>query len=309
MQNLKYFLESSLVNEHNIDSASQLIFVIGLPAAGKSTFINNTLPKYFPTIKGSRRTTAKRRMATSRLSDSDVQLHKHQKFAAMDFINAIRDVDRETFYEIKSELEKKYNSVDAQKDLGVPFKISTDWEWVAQRKDLSDGKFKDEFIKEFFKKDWAINFAVRPIAKKDHKINELIKVKLEPELPAGMENFNSNDIVVPTTGSELRKLTDVISKASEQYAVSVVYLDMPTDVAVEKDEGRRKKEGRGVGRKLIESMADGIKNTWEYLTKGGFKNEDMYKLLHFKWVPDSGWGHYEFEKEYVNKELIKLYEL
>lgn len=36
MQDLKYFLEST-INEHLIDSAPQMIFVIGLPAAGKST--------------------------------------------------------------------------------------------------------------------------------------------------------------------------------------------------------------------------------------------------------------------------------
>jgi hypothetical protein len=140
------------------------------------------------------------------------------------------------------------------------------------------------------------------------KINELIKISLDPDM-GDMPNFNNNDIVIPTTGSELSKLTRVITKASEQYAISVVYLDMPTEVAVEKDEGRRKKEGRGVGRKLIEGMADGIKDTWDYLSKGGFEKEGMYKLLHFKWVPDGGWGHYEFEKEYVNKKLIKDYEL
>lgn len=307
MQDLKYFLEST-VNEHLIDSAPQMIFVIGLPAAGKSTFINNTIPKYFPSIKGTRRTTSKRRMVSSRLSDSDVQLHKHQKKAAMDFINAIRGRDEEQFREIIRQAEDMYNSVPAQKDLGVKFKISTDWNWVEQHKDLNDSQFRAAFLKDFFKKDWAVNFAVRPAGKEDHKINELIKINLDPEMD-DMPNFNNNDIVIPTTGSELSKLTRVITKASEQYAISVVYLDMPTEVAVEKDEGRRKKEGRGVGRKLIEGMAEGIKDTWDYLSKGGFEKEGMYKLLHFKWVPDGGWGHYEFEKEYVNKKLIKDYEL
>lgn len=308
MQDLQYFLES-LINEHNIDSAPQLIFIIGLPAAGKSTFINMTLPKYFPSIQDTRRKSAKKRMVSARISDSDIQLHKHQKFAAMGFVDAIRNGDEGAFNELKSRLERDYNETDAQKDLGVKFKISTDWKWVEAHKDLSDGQFKTAFLKDFFKKDWAINFAVRPAAKGDHKINELIKTQLEPELPAGMENFNDNDLVVPTTGSELRKLTNVISQATDKYAISVVYLDMPTEEAVKKDEGRRKESGRGVGRKLIESMADGIKNTWDYLSRGGFKNEGMYKLLHFKWVPDGGWGHYEFEKEYVNKKLIKDYEL
>ena len=307
MQRLKYYLESMLV-EHNVDSAPQLILVIGLPAAGKSTFINNTIPKYFPSIKGTRRQTARRKMVSSRLSDSDVQLHKHQKKAAMDFITSIYGADEDTFYNKVRETEDMYNNMSAQKSLGVEFKISTDYNWVKQHNNLSINKFRDSFLKDFFKKDWAVNFAVRPMGKEDHTINELIKINLDPEM-VNTPSFNNNDIVIPTTGSELEKITRVTSKASSQYAVSIVYLDMPTEVAVEKDEGRRKKEGRGVGGTLIRSMAKGIQDTWDYLSKGGFKKEGIYKLLHFKWVPDNDWGHYEIEKEYVNKQIIKDYEL
>jgi hypothetical protein len=308
MQDLKFFLES-YVNEHNIDSAPQMIFVIGLPAAGKSTFINNSIPKYFQSIKGSRRVTAKRRMASSRLSDSDVQLHKHQKKAAMDFINSIYGAaDEEAFYDIVRHTEQTYNNTPAQRDLNIKFKISTDWEWVKQHNTLSAGQFKNAFIKEFFKKDWAVNFAVRPAGKEDHKSNELIKISLDPEMKDAI-TFNNNDIVIPTTGSELKKITDITENTADQYVVSVVYLDIPVEVAIEKDEGRRQKEGRGVGRDLIMSMDKGIQQTWNSLSKGEFKKLDMYKLLHFKWVPDSGWGHYELEKEYVNRDLIRNYKL
>ena len=48
--------------------------------------------------------------------------------------------------------------------------------------------------------------------------------------------------------------------------LSIVYLDIPTEVSVEKDEGRRRNTGRGVGRKLIESMAEGVDATWKYLS-------------------------------------------
>lgn len=306
MIDLKYFLES-LVTEHNVDSAPQMIFVIGLPAAGKSTFINETIPKYFPSIRHTRRAN-RQKLATSRLSDSDVQLHKHQKIAAMDFADSIYGANEDNFHNIVKRLEDKYNDIKAQKDLGVKFKISTDWEWVQQHSQLNANKFRNTFLKEFFKKDWAVNFAVRPMSKEDHAQNELQKIQAAPEMK-GAVTFNNNDIVIPTTGSDISKITRVTSKASDQYAVSVIYLDMPTEVSVEKDEGRRQKEGRGVGRKLIESMAEGIKDTWKYLSDGGFKKEGMYKLLHFKWVPDSGWGHYELEKEYINKQIIKDYKL
>lgn len=120
-----------------------------------------------------------------------------------------------------------------------------------------------------------------------------------------MEIFNTNDVVIPMTGDNKAKITSLIEQASDKFAVSVVYLDMPLEVSVEKDEGRRKKEGRGVGRALIELKDEGIQNTWEYLSAGGFKKEGIYKLLHFKYVKDSGWGHYELKKEYINTKLIK----
>ena len=47
MQNLTQFIESYSVNEHLIDSAPQMIFIMGLPASGKSTFVEKTLPKIF----------------------------------------------------------------------------------------------------------------------------------------------------------------------------------------------------------------------------------------------------------------------
>ena len=68
----------------------------------------------------------------------------------------------------------------------------------------------------------------------------------------------------------------------------IVYLDIPTETSVEKDEGRRQHTGRGVGRKLIESMAEGVQKVWGYLSRGGFKREGIYKMYHFKYVPDNG---------------------
>ena len=292
MKNLTQYIQDYMINEHLIDSAPQMIFIIGLPASGKSSFINKHLPKYFVSL------------SQARILDSDIQLHKRQKESAMAFAEYIYDKSEEEFENYKTELMNKFNSTDAQKMLGLNFNITTDYEWVKQNKDLNFSKFKNKFIKDFFSKDWAINFAIRPVAKQDMK--ELTKQKLSPEEFERTEIFNSNDVVIPMTGDDINKLRKLIADASKKFAVSVVYLDMPVETSVEKDEGRRKKEGRGVGRKLIEEKASGINNTWEYLSKGGFKKEGIYKLLHFKFknVPNE-WGKYELEKEYVNTKLIK----
>lgn len=292
MQNLVQFIESIQVNEHLIDSAPQMIFIMGLPASGKSTFINKSLPKYFPSL------------GQARTLDSDIQLHKRQKESAMAFAEEIyKASDAEQFAKIRSQAMEIFNASPAQKMLGINFNINTDWDWVQSRKGDSFGKFKGAFLKDFFSKDWAINFAVRPVAKQDMK--ELTQMKLNPDELEGMETYNGNDVVVPIVGDDIDSFQKRIKIASDRFAISIVYLDIPTETSVEKDEGRRQHTGRGVGRKLIESMAEGVHKTWNYLSRGGFKREGIYKMYHFKYVPDNGWGHYDLEKEYVNTQMIK----
>lgn len=292
MQNLTQFIESIQVNEHLIDSAPQMIFIMGLPASGKSTFINKSLPKYFPSL------------GQARTLDSDIQLHKRQKESAMTFAEEIYNAaDEESFDRIRTQAMDIFNASPAQQMLNISFNITTTWEWVQAHKDMSFSKFKGAFLKEFFSKDWAVNFAVRPIAKQDMK--ELTQMKLNPDELEGMETYNGNDVVIPIVGDDVDSFQKRIKIASERFAISIVYLDIPTETSVEKDEGRRQHTGRGVGRKLIESMAEGVHATWNYLSRGGFKREGIYKMYHFKYVPDGGWGHYDLEKEYVNTQMIK----
>lgn len=292
MQNLTNFIETYQINEHLIDSAPQMIFIMGLPASGKSTFVEKTLPKLFPSV------------GQVRTLDSDIQLNKRQKESAMAFAEEIYNATSpEELDQAKRRIEDLFNASPAQQMLGIEFKVNVDWDWVVAHKDMNFGKFKAAFLKDWFSKDWAVNFAVRPVAKADMK--EITNMKLRPEEYEGMEIYNSNDVAVPIVGDDIDSFQKRIKIASEKFAVSIVYLDIPTEVSVEKDEGRRRNTGRGVGRKLIESMAEGVADTWKYLSRGGFKKEGVYKMYHYKWVPDSGWGHYEPVKEYVNVQLIK----
>jgi hypothetical protein len=237
--------------------------------------------------------------------DSDIQLHKRQKESAIAFAEEIYNAaDEDAFEKAKQTVIDTFNASPAQKMLGIEFKISADWQWVQDHKDLGFGKFKAAFLKEFFSKDWAVNFAVRPVAKEDMK--EITNMKLRPEEYEGMEIYNNNDVAVPIVGDDIDSFQKRIRIASEKFVVSIVYLDIPTEVSVEKDEGRRRNTGRGVGRKLIESMAEGVEATWKYLARGGFKQEGVYKMYHYKYVPvPQQWGTYKLEKEYVNTKMIK----
>ena len=293
MQNLVQYVETMMVNEHLIDSAPQMIFIMGLPASGKSTFVEKTLPKIFPSV------------GQVRTLDSDIQLHKRQKESAIAFAEEIYNMDDASkFEEAKQQIIDTFNASPAQKMLGIEFKISTDWQWVQDHKDMNAGKFRAAFLKDFFSKDWAVNFAVRPVAKEDMK--EITNMKLKPEEYEGLEIYNNNDVAVPIVGDDIDSFQKRIKIASEKFVVSIVYLDIPTEVSVEKDEGRRRNTGRGVGRKLIESMAEGVDATWKYLARGGFKQEGVYKMYHYKWQPvPNAWGKYELEKQYVNTKMIK----
>lgn len=292
MQAISSYLSTIMVNEHLIDSCPQMIFIMGLPASGKSTFISKYLPKFFPSL------------TQSRTLDSDIQLHKRQKQNAMSFAKSIYGVNQEQFDKQITDIQNIVNTSKAQSQLGINFNISTDWDWMEQHKELKYGDFQKAFLKDFFKKDWAINFEPRPVAKMDYK--ELMHTKLSPEEFEGLQSFNNNDVVIPITGDDFNKLTKIIEEASSSYVPSVVYLDMPVEVSVAKDEGRRQKEGRGVGRELIESKAPGIEYTWKKLSSGAFKKAGIYKLLHFEYVPvPNGWGKYELKKEYVNTQMIK----
>lgn len=311
MQSLQQFLESYQISEHLIDQAPQLVFIIGLPAAGKSTFINKYLADYFPNITTTRHLNKKVKelqyKSSARLLDKDVQLHRQQKINAEIFAKQIYNASNEDeFLRIRAKELERINNSNGQQQTKQEFKISTDWAWVEQHKNDSFGKFHGAFLQDFFKSDWAIDFSTRPdAANADFWAN--FKTKLSPEEYEGLETFNNNDVIWATCGDKMDGIRKAIETAGDALIPSIVYLDMPVETAVEKDEGRRKKEGRGVGRAIIEKKANGLDEVWKYLSRGGFKKEGIYKLLHFKFVPDGGWGHYELEKEYVNTNMIKDY--
>ena len=183
MQSLTNFIETYQVNENLIDSAPQMIFIMGLPASGKSTFVEKTLPKLFPSVK------------QVRTLDSDIQLNKRQKESAMAFADEIYNAQTEEDLDAaKHHIEDLFNASPAQQMLGINFKINVDWDWVQDHKDLTAGQFKNAFLKDWFSKDWAVNFAVRPVAKADMK--EITDMKLRPEEYEGMEIYNNNDVAV-----------------------------------------------------------------------------------------------------------------
>lgn len=281
------------LDEHLVDSLPQMIFVMGLPAAGKSYFIKNDLPKYFPSLRGG-----------NRLLDVDIQLEDKQKQFASEFASYLYSMreylnNSNLYYKIIENKEEEVNR-DPMMDGRDDFYISTSYEWFMEHKNLSEKKFVYKFLKEFFKSDWASNFVPRPDAKKIFK--ELSRQKLgvrEKDI-----TFNDNNIVIPITGDSLEKFLDFAQMSFGNYVPSIVYLDLPIEEAIKRDKMRRKKEGRGVGEELIRKKATPIKQNYEVLLDYGYLDYNIYKIMKFVWQPnDTPFGEYVLDAENSRKNV------
>lgn len=281
------------LDEHLVDSLPQMIFVMGLPAAGKSYFIKNDLPKYFPSLKGD-----------NRLLDVDIQLKDKQTQFASEFASYLYDLKDELitsklFYAIIDDKENQVNKDPMMEDR-KDFYISTTFEWFVENKHLSRNRFIYKFLKDFFKKDWASNFVPRPDAKKIFK--ELSKQKLgvrEKDI-----TFNDNNIVIPITGDSLEKFLDFAQMSFGNYVPSVVYLDLPIEEAIKRDKMRRKKEGRGVGEELIRKKSIPIKQNYDILIDYGYLDYNLYKIMKFVWQPnDTPFGEYVLDEKNSRKNV------
>ena len=280
------------LDEHLVDSLPQMIFVMGLPAAGKSYFIKNDLPKYVPSLRGG-----------NRLLDVDIQLEEKQKQFASEFASYLydlrRNIDEEDFYNIIENKEEQVNS-DSMMEGRDDFYISTSYEWFLEHKSLPKNKFVYRFLKDFFKSDWASNFVPRPDAKKIFK--ELSRQKLgvrEKDI-----TFNDNNIVIPITGDSLDKFLDFAQMSFGNYVPSIVYLDLPIEEAIKRDKIRRKKEGRGVGEELIRKKSTPIKQNYEVLLDYGYLDYNIYKIMKFVWQPnDTPFGEYVLDAENSRKNV------
>lgn len=281
------------LDEHLVDSLPQMIFVMGLPAAGKSYFIKNDLPKYFPSLRGG-----------NRLLDVDIQLEDKQKQFASEFASYLYSMreylnNPNLYYKIIENKEEEVNR-DPMMEGRDDFYISTSYEWFMEHKNLSENKFVYKFLKEFFKSDWASNFVPRPDAKKIFK--ELSKQKLgvrEKDI-----TFNNNNIVIPITGDSLEKFLDFAQMSFGNYVPSIVYLDLPIEEAIKRDKMRRKKEGRGVGEELIRKKSTPIKQNYEVLIDYGYLDYNIYKIMKFVWQPnDTPFGEYVLDAKNSRKNV------
>jgi predicted kinase len=259
------------------DTAPQIILLMGLPAAGKSTFVKKHLTRYY-----------QHRMphiGAFQVLNSDVQLRRMQyERAARDFV-ALRQVKDEEEW-AKRTAEMAYESNDGAV---VPFPLK-------QTEFQRFGKV-DDFWRAMYKPYYATYFGDRAKAKKS--TDELADRKI-----------GKGDVVIlDSTGVNTSKMLGYFKTAKGKgYTTSVVWLEIDPDYSIARDQYRGETEGRSVGEQVIRSYVPKLTQAYKtYMAE----SELVDRFLHFRWDGGVVKGEYRLVqdmKRYPRKRKQKMKE-
>lgn len=296
------------ITEFKTDLMPQCVVVIGGPGAGKTYWMDHNAKKFF------------QNNITPRKLDQDWNLAKYQKIHMNELAenllkailpNSVNDskTRKEAFYNV---LNVEQEKMDAAVDYGkssIMLDISdVNFNFVKMWSDryynALDSKKQDvmnlylkAFRKEYFKDLFASDFSVRKMSKEDYKKD--FKAKLKGELK-DIEFVGPADIIIAITGDDIEKFEEIKSVCGQTHSITVVYLNIPTDMSIRQDAARP----RTLGEKLVRTILDDVHKTWDILVNE-YKNLGITKLVEMKTDPNLKHPQWEVEKEYINYELIK----
>lgn len=255
------------INAFKQDLAPQAILLMGLPAAGKSTFINTELAKYFPNVP---------HVKAFKVLNSDSQLRKVQFDRSKRDYDELKLLDEAGYNKKKQEMTYKSND-------GSLVKFLLDY------KSFQGLNHKDYWNKTY-NKYYASYFGEREKAQQDTK--ELADKKIT----------GSDIVIVDTTGQNTEKNLALLQKSKMQgYTTSVVYLEIPVEFSIGRDKYRGATEGRSVGETIIKSIASKLPSAYN-----SFKTSPVVdRYLKFVWQGELVKGAYskvEDKKKYPYSE-------
>ena len=296
------------LTEWKQDLMPQCVVVIGGPGAGKTYWMNNNAKKFFQFN------------ITPRKLDSDWNLAKFQKKHVDELSeqllrailpDAVTDAkSRKEAFDIA--LKQEQEAMDAAVDYGRISKTldisNIDFDFVKiwadrysnaqeSQKDKVMGLYRKAFMKEYFENTFASDFSVRKYSKAEYKKDFQSKLKGELE---GLDFVGPSDVIVAITGDELSKFQEIVDVCGKTHSITVVYLDVPTEMSIRQDAER----ARSLGEKMVRKILDGVHETWEQL-KDSYKSMDITKLVHMTTDPDLKHPNWQVAKEYINVELLK----
>ena len=296
------------LTEWKQDLMPQCVVVIGGPGAGKTYWMNNNAKKFF------------QYNITPRKLDSDWNLAKFQKKHVDELSeqllrailpDAVTDAkSRKEAFDIA--LKQEQEAMDAAVDYGRISKTldisNIDFDFVKiwadrysnaqeSQKDKVMGLYRKAFMKEYFENTFASDFSVRKYSKAEYKKDFQSKLKGELE---GLDFVGPSDVIVAITGDELSKFQEIVDVCGKTHSITVIYLDVPTEMSIRQDAER----ARSLGEKMVRKILDGVHETWEQL-KDSYKSMDITKLVHMTTDPDLKHPNWQVAKEYINVELLK----
>jgi len=268
-----------LMTEFKEDLKKQCIVLMGLPASGKSTFIDNDIKKYISGFTGYKVTN----------SDDQVKAAQYQ-YAKSHFewlakhIKSKKDITKFVF-------DSQYkDNTGKMRDIPLTFN------WWNKNKD----KGIKTFYKTFYKSYYATYFDIRDIAQS--KERQLFKTKIVT---------SGNMLIIDTVAAKSNKILDRLTTTREQdFNNTIIYLEIDVNMAIQRDNWRKENRGRGVGEPIIVAYATQMNSAFNaYKTEGKKDDGVVDRLLHFKWKPQGAspikgsWNLISDDKFFIKRKL------
>lgn len=255
MRELIRELIQEVLLEFKEDIGKQCIVLMGLPGAGKSTFINTEIKRYIPGFSG------------YKVTNSDAQVLAAQFETAKSHFNWLKkDVKKQKDIDLFVK-ESEYKDNDGKK---VKIPLTFDW-WIK-----NSGKGVKTYYKTFYKPYYATYFDIRDLAKAREK--DLFKTKITT---AG------NILIIDTVAAYPDKMLKRLEKTKEAgYYNTIICLHISSELAIQRDAWRKTHEGRSVGVPIIVKYGQEMSNAFHSYVAEGQKDEGVVdRLLYFKWSP------------------------
>jgi len=257
--NLKILIEQ-LVTEFLEDLGKRTVVITGLPASGKSTFINKEINKYIHGFKG------------YKVSNSDSQVKALQYITAQNHYKTLSSNLHNTKKNLQKVISvfKSKSSYVSNRKTQIIHPITLDW-WNENK----NNGFK-KFWMDFYKPYYATYFDIRSLAKEIDK--QLFNTKIKK---AG------NILVIDTVGASPDTLLARLQKLHDNdYNNTIIYLEIDPELCIVRDRYREETEGRGVGEEVIFAYTERLDNAISTYKQNAEKQDSIVdRILHFKWKP------------------------
>lgn len=246
------------------DMAPQMILLMGLPAAGKSTFVKQKLQRFYNHRMP--------HLSSMKILNSDAQLRRMQYERAMRDLAEFQAAGPDGFGQLVAKMQ--YTSNDGQ-EIKFP---------ARSFEEIPDAP--KQYWGKFYKPYYATYFGDRAQAK---KLTEDLADK----------KIGQGDIVIlDSTGVNTAQFLATFKKAKALgYTTSVVWLDIAVEHCIARDQYRGETEGRSVGEQVIRSYVPRLKAAYStYMGNSALVD----RFIHFRWQGGVIKGDYKLMKDHKN---------